>query len=43
MKREFILRTQSVVSAALDYIDGLELNEDKPLWQISIHPFKKAR
>ena len=43
MKRAFILRTQSVVSAALDYINGLELNEDKPLWQISIQPFKKAR
>ena len=43
MKRDFILRTQSVVSSALDYINGLELNEDKPLWQISIQPFKKAR
>tara|TARA_R110002096_G_scaffold288341_1_gene482088 strand:+ start:5493 stop:5912 length:420 start_codon:yes stop_codon:yes gene_type:complete len=42
-KRKFILRTSTVATSAIECIHGLELNEDKPLWQVIIEPYKKAR
>jgi hypothetical protein len=43
MKQEFILRSHYVVSAVLESIRKLELDADKPKWQVVIEPFKKAR